>query len=209
MPVIDPVARACRRMLPPRVRSALSRLRHQGAAGRQGVAVSDLVSDEQHPERLAVLEFLHGRCIEIGCGHRKTLPTAVGVDLVPKGELGRVGNVTGMASQADIAADGVALPVRDGSFDCLVAEHNLEHYMDTIAALSEWKRVLTQGGRLVVVVPDEARYPGRTVDLDPTHFHAFDEGSLRRMVELVGLRVRSTTPVVPHWSFMLVAERID
>jgi SAM-dependent methyltransferase len=163
--------------------------------------------DATHPERLAVLPYLTDRCVEIGCGYRKTLPESIGVDLVPGGEPGRIGNVAGRASQADAAADGAQLPFRDRSFDSLVARHNLEHYVDTLAVLAEWRRVLAPAGRLVLVVPDEEHYDGRTLDLDPTHYHGFSQASLRRLVQAVGFSVVDVRVVVPNWSFMLVATR--
>src|SRR5262249_38081813 len=148
-----------------------------GATGEQ---------DETHPERLAVLEHVVGpRVIEIGCGYRKTSPEFIGVDLVPGGALGRIGNVAGRVSQADVAADGGQLPFQDASVDSVVARHNLEHYVDLVGTVLEWLRVLRPGGRLVVVVPDEGSYPGRTVDLDPTHYHSFDETGLRSLFSVL------------------------
>ena len=49
--------------------------------------------------------------------------------------------------RADVVADGSALPFRTGSFDSLIARHNLEHYVDTAGTLIEWARVLDVGGR--------------------------------------------------------------
>ncbi len=96
---------------------------------------------------------------------------------------------------------------RSRVFDSLIARHNLEHYVDTVAVLQEWMRVLRPGGTLAVIVPDEGRFAGRTIDLDPSHYHAFTESSLRRLVEVVGYIRVVTRPAVPDWSFLLVAER--
>ncbi len=165
-------------------------------------------SDAEHPERLAVLrEVPTGLVIEIGCGYRKTAVGFVGIDLVPGGEPGRVGNVRGKTSQADIAAEGDRLPVRDASVDGVVARHNLEHYIDIVGVLEEWRRVLRPGGRLVAVVPDEIRYPGSTVALDPTHYHAFSEISLSRLLALTGWNVDQVGPCIDGWSLLVVATR--
>ena len=156
-----------------------------------------------------MLPYVRGLCVEIGCGHRKTDPGIVGFDLTRGGALGTVGNVLGRQSQADVASDGSALPIRSGCVTSLIARHNLEHYVDTVAVLTEWRRVLGVGGTLAVIGPDEARFPGGTLDLDPTHYHAFTEESLKAMVEVVGgFRVVSLRQVIPEWSFMFVAERI-
>jgi SAM-dependent methyltransferase len=172
---------------------------------RPGAAAED---DDQHPERLAVLDHIVGpRVIEIGCGYRKTSSGFIGVDLVPKGARGRVGNVAGRVSQADIAADGGHLPFQDASVDSVVARHNLEHYVDFVGTLLEWLRVLRPGGRLVVVVPDEASYPGRTVDLDPTHYHSFDEAGLRSLFSVLEADLVEVRSCVPNWSLLAVATR--
>jgi SAM-dependent methyltransferase len=191
-----------RLVVPTSVRRRIARMRV-----RHGwVVIAEQPSDDEHPERLAMLPFVRGRCLEVGCGHRKIAPQVIGVDLNPAGSLGAVGNASGCVSQADVAADGGSLPFRSRTFDSLIARHNLEHYVDTVATLVEWRRVLVPGGMLAVVVPDEARYEGRTLDLDPTHFHAFTETSLRRLGELIGgFEVVSAGPVIPQWSFMLVA----
>jgi SAM-dependent methyltransferase len=157
---------------------------------------------------LLILPFVRGRCLEIGCGYRKTSQDAIAVDLVPKGERGRHGNVSGRLSQADVAADGGLLPFRDAAFDSLIARHNLEHYVDTAATLEEWGRVLVAGGTLAVILPDEEAYPGRTVELDPTHYHGYSPGSLARLVGLVGgFDTIETRRAVPAWSFLLTARR--
>lgn len=167
------------------------------------------VADSIHPERLIILPFVKGRCLEVGCGYRKTAAQAIGVDLVPKGSLGRHGNVFGRPSEADVAADGAHLPFPEATFDSLIARHNLEHYVDTAATLEEWRRVLVPGGTLAVILPDEEAYPGRTVALDPTHYHGYSPGALAHLVRLIGgFGDIETRPAVEAWSFLLTARRL-
>jgi ubiquinone/menaquinone biosynthesis C-methylase UbiE len=163
------------------------------------------VDEANHPEAAALAPFCSGRGIDVGCGHRKVTPHCIGVDVLAPGELGRHGVVAGRASQADIQASGAELDMfRDGALDFVVSRHNLEHYVDVVETLQEWKRVLRVGGTLAVVVPDERA--GDTVLLDPTHKHCFTPESLTRLVSLIGgLRVQRTEVVIPDWSFMLVA----
>lgn len=179
------------------------------ATGARRLRPGTVVADEDHPERLAVLPFVQGRSLEIGCGYRKTSDLVLGVDLVPKGRPGRHGNVAGRRSQADVAADGAQLPFGDATFDSLVARHNLEHYIDTAGTLEEWRRVLRPGGMLAVVLPDEEAYQGRTVELDPTHYHAYSPSALARLVRLIGgFSEIETRTAVPDWSFLLTARRV-
>ncbi|MEO5679237.1 MAG: class I SAM-dependent methyltransferase [Acidimicrobiales bacterium] len=164
-----------------------------------------------HPERLAILPYVRGRTLEVGCGHRKTAEQVVGVDLTPGGHRGTVGNAAGQESQADVAASGEALPFAAESFDSVIARHNLEHYIDTAGVLIEWRRVLKPGGTLAVILPDEENFPshrGRTLDLDPTHYHGYSMAALGRLVQLVGGFVDlSAEVVVPQWSFLLTASK--
>jgi len=164
-----------------------------------------------HPERLAILPYVRDRTLEVGCGHRKTSDQVVGLDLTPRGRRGTVGNAAGQASQADVAASGADLPFAAESFDSVIARHNLEHYVDTAGVLIEWRRVLRPGGTLAVILPDEENFPserGRTLDLDPTHYHGYSMAALERLVHLVGGFVDLTTEVVvPQWSFMLTATK--
>lgn len=167
------------------------------------------VDVENHPEILALRPFCRGRGIDVGCGHRKVAPECIGIDIIPPGGLGRHGVVAGRTSVADIQASGDDLPMfRDGELDYVVSNHNLEHYVDVVKTLTEWRRVLRPGGRLALVVPDERA--GDTVFLDPTHKHAFTPESLVCLLERVGgFEDIQTAPAVPHWSFLLSARKTD
>jgi SAM-dependent methyltransferase len=53
-----------------------------------------------------------------------------------------------------VQADGCRLPVRDGAVDRLLSFGSLEHFPDVAAGLREIARVLSAGGRAVIVVPN-------------------------------------------------------
>jgi len=44
-------------------------------------------------------------------------------------------------------------PIRDSSYDCVLACHCLEHIANPLRALAEWKRVLKDRGLLLLVLP--------------------------------------------------------
>lgn len=159
-----------------------------------------------------MLPYVRGTTLEVGCGHRKTAPQVIGLDLTPGGRRGTVGNASGQESQADVAASGEFLPFASDSFDAVIARHNLEHYIDTAGVLIEWRRVLKPGGTLAVILPDEENFPderGRTVELDPTHYHGYSMAALERLVRLVGgMDEISTRVVIPQWSFLLEATKL-
>ena len=164
---------------------------------------------EQHPERLAVLPYCEeGRGLDVGCGHRKSSPNCIGVDLTAGGDKGEAGVVAGQVSQADVQASGDDLHMfADGELDFVVARHNIEHYVDPIKTIQEWKRVLRSGGKLALIVPDD-RYVD-TIRLDPTHKHVFTPDSMRRILELIGdMREVEVREAVPEWSFLAAFEKV-
>ena len=188
-------------------------IRHLGrtAIVALGWRVPGELVDEEHPERLAVLNRLPdaGTIAEIGCGHRKTRGDLIGIDMIAGGARGLVGNVAGRKSTADVAALGDQLPLAAGALDFLVARHNLEHYVDLVAVLREWHRVVRPGGTFIAVVPDEERCTGSTLALDPTHYHAFSEAALGSLLPLVGWQPEEIGPCIEGWSLLVVARRID
>ncbi len=163
--------------------------------------------DLNHPERLAVLPYCTGRGIDVGCGNRKTTEDCIGVDVIAKGETGQHGSVAEKQSQADICASGDNLHMfGDGKMDFVVSRHNLEHYVDVIKTLSEWKRVLKKGGVMAIVTPDERSIDA--ISLDPTHKHAFTPESLKRYIDLLGgLEVIRLETVIENWSFLCVCRK--
>jgi SAM-dependent methyltransferase len=165
------------------------------------------VDEGDHPEQRALSPFCVGRGIDVGCGHRKVTPSCIGVDITPAGSFGAHGVVSGRVSVADVVASGDELHMfAEGELDFVVSRHNLEHYVDLVKVLQEWRRVLRPGGVLALVVPDERA--GDTVFLDPTHKHCFTPESLARLIDVIGgFEAVRTQEVIPGWSFLAVTRR--
>ncbi|MEN1929595.1 class I SAM-dependent methyltransferase [Luteimonas sp. MJ250] len=76
------------------------------------------------------------------------------------------------------------LPFADASFDTVLSFQVFEHVQDTSGYLSEIRRVLTPGGRLVLVTPDRST---RLLPLQKPwnrwHLKEYDSAGLRRRVE--------------------------
>jgi SAM-dependent methyltransferase len=67
-----------------------------------------------------------------------------------------------------VAADGQALPFRDGSFDALICQLGLQFFPDPARGLKEFRRVLRKGARAAVCVvsaPDRAPMWGILADV--------------------------------------------
>ncbi|MFW5973140.1 MAG: methyltransferase domain-containing protein [Bacteroidota bacterium] len=88
-----------------------------------------------------------------------------------------------------IAADALSLPLRDGSFDCIVAAEIIEHVPYPKSFVESLMRVLAPGGKLIVTTPYRERiretlciHCNRLTPLD-AHLHSFDEHILTGLYE--------------------------
>lgn len=70
--------------------------------------------------------------------------------------------ISGEVASIDIVAPGDVLPVPDASVDFVISSHVLEHFVDPIAALLEWYRVVRSDGYVYLIVP----HMERTFDRD-------------------------------------------
>jgi SAM-dependent methyltransferase len=51
-------------------------------------------------------------------------------------------------------SDGIQLEhIKDGHYDFILSSHSIEHFANPLKALSEWKRVIREGGYMVLIVP--------------------------------------------------------
>ena len=106
---------------------------------------SDITENEQFERDLAEIIFQEGHIIaDIGCGKNKIADHVIGID--PYAEDNGI----------DIKAYMWELPFKENSLDSLLSFDSLEHISkyQVIPTLREWRRVLKQGGHLVIVVPD-------------------------------------------------------
>src|SRR5215203_1285582 len=99
------------------------------------------------------------RVLDLGCGAGRFVAALrdagadpVGVELA-EGALERARRNVPGADLRLVAADG-SLPLGHGEVDLVWCSEVLEHVPDTVAFLTEARRVLTLGGRLLVTVPD-------------------------------------------------------
>lgn len=129
--------------------------------------------------------------IDVGCGHNKTWPEAIGIDLRPRGHHGSAGGARWGEAATDMIADVRRIPLADNSQDIVIARHILEHMIDPFEALEEWRRVLRPGGNLLVAVPNEENC--RSMLLDSSHVHAYTADTLRKIAMLSGFTVKEVT----------------
>ena len=102
------------------------------------------------------------RVLDLGCGAGRFVAAAhetgadvVGVDIA-EAALERARQVTPGADLRLLGADG-SVPLGHGEVDLVWCSEVLEHVPDTVGLLTEIRRVLCSGGRLLLTVPDHGR----------------------------------------------------
>lgn len=100
------------------------------------------------------------------------------------------------------------LPLRKGSFDCIIFADVLEHLADPLTVLQRLKKYLRPGGYIICSIPNMRHY---TVILkllmrgwnyeeyglfDKTHLRFFSRESMRNLIEKAGFHIEMMTPRV-------------
>jgi SAM-dependent methyltransferase len=97
------------------------------------------------------------------------------------------------AGSATALVEEESLPLPDSSMDLAVLVHGLEMSDRPNALMTELRRVLTSGGRLIVVVPNR-QGPWASTDLSPFGFgRPYSRGQLRQLFAEVGFEAETWT----------------
>jgi len=99
------------------------------------------------------------KIIDIGCGSKKQVPWATGVDKNPGGSADVICNLE------------KKLPFKDGEFHHAYAVHILEHVVNLCGLMNEIHRILKPEGVLHIIVPDSR---SQNAVADPTHVRFFN-----------------------------------
>jgi SAM-dependent methyltransferase len=140
------------------------------------------------------------RVLDLGCGAgrfvaalREAGAEPVGVELA-SGALERARRNVPGADLRLLEPDG-SIPLGHGEVDLVWCSEVLEHVPDTVAFLTEVRRVLARGGRLLLTVPDHGRLRRVLIALlrheahyDPLgqHVRFYTRRSLARTLEATG-----------------------
>lgn len=105
------------------------------------------------------------------------------------------------------------LPVDSDSLDAVASSHLLEDYEDWEPVLREWVRVIKPGGKLIVLIPDKARWASALAHGQPpncAHRHEGYPGELSLYAERLGLDViedRLTDLTPEDYSILFVGQK--
>lgn len=174
----------------------------------KGAYVFPTLKDEktEDSEGQLIRERVIGKkVLDLGCGGRKTVENAIGVDMIPKDLVIETLNDT--SSVADVIADvSDPLPFDDGSVDTIIARHILEHLLDSVTVLRHWSGLLRRGGRLIVAVPNNE--VANFIPINVEHVHGFSKESMRSLFEISGLKVIEQMDGGNNISFITVGEKL-
>ncbi len=143
--------------------------------------------------------------LDLGCGNNKTLPEATGLDMIMKDEV-----ITSLNGNPTSKADNVAdvsqpLPVGHGTADVIIARHVLEHLMDSVTVLKQWKTALKRTGKMIIAVPNNGRI--LSVPMNYEHVHGWNPQALKSLLEAIGMKVVTQIDPQNGVSFITVAEK--
>lgn len=89
----------------------------------------------------ALLPWINGKGVDIGCGDRTLDKDIVRCDIDEK-------------LKPDVLCSGDDTPFKDGEFDFVMSVHSFEHFADPYKMLKEWLRIVKKGGTIGIVHPD-------------------------------------------------------
>jgi SAM-dependent methyltransferase len=169
-----------------------------GLPGILGYLPSPTVVPRCRVSETLAMQKPDARICDVGAGGRRIVPQVVTVDAFA-------------APGVDIEGDIHALPIPDGSFDCVFCTGTLEHVRDPWQAVRELYRILKVGGMVHIDVPFIQGYHA-----DPTDYWRFTIDGLRLLCsefeELdAGVHIGPTsglTWIAREWANSITSNRI-
>lgn len=164
-------------------------------------------------------EKLKGPVLDLGCGDGFFAETVfghldTGIDL-DAGEVGRA--VKRGAYDQALVVSATDMPFKNNSYNTVISNCVMEHIPDIDGVLSEVKRVLKPGGRLITSVPSEywdadsfyqrifnavgfnqaAQWYNRVLNKVSKHYHVNDRKTWEKRFKKAGLRLQVCEYTVP------------
>jgi 2-polyprenyl-3-methyl-5-hydroxy-6-metoxy-1,4-benzoquinol methylase len=190
------------------------RLTEESSAHRIGSVLYGIVTDavlslagipqeRRRSQQMFIPEGSRGTLLDVGCGSGGLLMrmqkkgwSVTGID-VDSAAIERARRTYGVEAHVGVPADLVA---QDRTFDVITADHVIEHVVDPVQFLTDCRRLLRPGGRVLLKTPN-ARSLGLRLygpawrGLEPPrHLHIFTSPALRHCAANAGFtRVRVFT----------------
>ena len=147
------------------------------------------------PVMREVKTHVHGMMLDVGCGTRRyelvfteTVDSYIGLDWPEIKD----------RALPDVVGDAMKIPFKSDSFDVVLATELMEHLPSPHTFLMEVKRVLREGGALILSVPFM-----EPIHEAPRDFYRFTPFSLRLLLEEHGFSIRKIWNKGGWWSVVL------
>ncbi len=160
--------------------------------------------DMWNQECEALIPFLSGKGIDIGCSNRSIFKEDVRQDIDKE-------------MQPELLCSGDELPCKDEEFDYLTSIHTFEHFKDQIKMLTEWARVIKKGGIIAIVHPDVNhtgiyRPDGLKEGENPYYEHHHEKTYADFLAwfkknNSFGLSLVDSGVACPNWSFYIILKK--
>jgi predicted SAM-dependent methyltransferase len=153
-----------------------------------------------------LMPWFCGKGVDIGAGGRSIREGILRVDIDEKVE-------------PDVKASGDKLPFEDGKFDFVCAIHAFEHFPDAKKTLSEWLRVVREGGIIGIVHPDIFYTKKQNPEIDNSglrenpfnkHWHEHTQDSFVAMLKGwtdLPFRIMDFGVACGNWSFYVILKK--
>ncbi len=170
-------------------------------------------------ERLALRRMLldgvtPGRLLDVGSGDGRRFPALEELGWRVEGQEvdGEAAAAAQRAGRTVHLGDVSSLPLEAGAFDAVTMNHVIEHVRDPLAMLSDCRRLLRSGGRLVAVTPNAASVGHWTFAAHwrglepPRHLQVFTPQSLAAIANQAGFaHVDVRTSAANAYTFALAS----
>ena len=189
-------------------------MREREAAGCPGnllgIGMAVQYQSETSKHRALAARYCEGYGLDVGFGGDPVVDGAIRMDLPQP-----YANTGGASVQ--LGGDCRDLHwFRDGALDYLFSSHVLEDFpeRETPRVMREWARVLRDGGRLVLLLPDQQRYLAycERTGAGPNLHHSIEHFSLeyvRQVADSIGgLEVEAEHPDLGDYSFLVVFRKV-
>ena len=189
----------------------------RGHNGRKTLSMADVMS-ETSKYRALTTKYCYRDDGQPGCGvdlasqGDPVVPWAIQLELPPL-EFAHYNSNHEPYGPIQLRGHADRLPFDNASLDFVYSSHLLEDYVEWSAILGEWVRVLKPGGKLIVLVPDKARWAAALARGQPpncAHRHEAVVGELSTYAPDLGLQVvedRLTNCFPDDYSILFVGAR--
>lgn len=164
--------------------------------------------------REITVPYCVGNGVDVGSGGVPVVPWAIQIEL-PEVEYAWYHSGDARTQPAScFRGHADDLPFKDNTMDFVFSSHLLEDFADWKPCLREWTRVLKQGGKLIILMPDKELWAaelkrGRIPNC--SHRHEPVVGELSRYARLMKWKVLrdELTALVPEdYSIIFAAEKL-